>query len=51
MINEIWHSTNMSFATNNMLTQGAVELLESHGNEKQKDIIYRILFPVSGVVL
>ena len=36
MINEIWHSTNMSFATNNMLTQGAVELLESHGNEKQK---------------
>ena len=27
----------MSFATNNMLTQGAVELLESHGNEKQKE--------------
>ena len=37
MINEIWHSTNMSFATNNMLTQGAVELLESYGNEKQKE--------------
>ncbi len=37
MINEIWHSTNISFATNNMLTQGAVELLESHGDEKQKD--------------
>ena len=37
MINEIWHATNMSFATNNMLTQGAVELLESHGNEKQKE--------------
>mgnify|MGYP001202837587 FL=1 len=37
MINEIWHSTNMSFATNNMLTQGAVELLESHGSEKQKE--------------
>ena len=37
MINEIWHSTNMSFATNNMLTQGAVELLESLGNEKQKE--------------
>jgi len=37
MINEIWQSTNMSFATNNMLTQGAVELLESHGNEKQKE--------------
>ena len=37
MLNEIWHSTNMSFATNNMLTQGAVELLESHGNEKQKE--------------
>ena len=37
MINEIWHSTNMSFATNNMLTQGAVELLESHGNEMQKE--------------
>ena len=37
IINEIMHSTNMSFATNNMLTQGAVELLESHGNEKQKE--------------
>ena len=37
MINEIWQSTNMSFATNNMLTQGAVELLESHGDEKQKE--------------
>ncbi len=37
IINEIWHSTNMSFATNNMLTQGAVELLESHGSEKQKE--------------
>ena len=36
MINEIWHSTNISFATNNMLTQGAVELIENHGNEKQK---------------
>ena len=35
-INEIWQSANMSFATNNMLTQGAIELLESHGNEKQK---------------
>ena len=37
-INEIWQSTNMSFATNNMLTQGAIELLESHGTEEQKKI-------------
>ena len=36
VVNEIWQSTNMSFATNNMLTQGAVDLLENYGNEKQK---------------
>tara|TARA_A100001011_G_scaffold329624_1_gene354987 strand:- start:964 stop:2739 length:1776 start_codon:yes stop_codon:yes gene_type:complete len=36
IINEIWQSANISFASNNMLTQGAIELLESHGNEKQK---------------
>ncbi len=37
ILNEIWQSANMSFATNNMLTQGAIELLESHGNAKQKN--------------
>ena len=36
-INEIWQSTNLSFASNNMLTQGAIELLESHGNDTQKN--------------
>ncbi|HBQ02121.1 MAG TPA: acyl-CoA dehydrogenase, partial [Halieaceae bacterium] len=35
-INEIWQSTNMSFALNNLLTQGAIELIESHGSTKQK---------------
>ncbi|MBJ57566.1 MAG: hypothetical protein CMP24_04940 [Rickettsiales bacterium] len=35
-INEIWESTNMSFAVNNLLTQGAVELLEEHGSPNQK---------------
>ncbi len=36
-INEIWESSNMSFAVNNLLTQGAVELLEEHGTQKQKE--------------
>ncbi len=36
-INEIWESTNMSFAVNNLLTQGAVELLEEHGSPNQKN--------------
>ena len=36
-INEIWQSANMSFAVNNMLTQGAIELLESHGTDHQKE--------------
>ena len=35
-INEIWESANMSFAVNNMLTQGAIELIQEHGSEKQK---------------
>ncbi len=36
-INEIWQSANMSFAVNNMLTQGAIELLENHGTKNQKE--------------
>ena len=36
-INEIWESANMSFAVNNLLTQGAIELLEEHGTLKQKE--------------
>ncbi len=36
-INEIWESANMSFAVNNLLTQGAIELLEEHGTQKQKE--------------
>ncbi len=36
-INEIWQSANMSFAVNNMLTQGAIELLENHGTDHQKE--------------
>ena len=37
-INEIWESANMSFAVNNMLTQGAIELIQEHGNESQKNL-------------
>ena len=37
LINEIWEATNMSFAVNNMLTQGAIELIQEHGNEIQKN--------------
>ena len=36
-INEIWESANMSFAVNNLLTQGAIELLEEHGTLEQKE--------------
>ena len=36
LINEIWESANMSFAVNNMLTQGAIELIQDHGSESQK---------------
>ncbi len=36
LINEIWEAANMSFAVNNMLTQGAIELIQDHGSESQK---------------
>ena len=36
-INEIWQATNMSFALNNLLTQGAIELIEHHGSSDQKE--------------
>ena len=36
-INEIWEASNMSFAVNNMLTQGAVELIQEHGSQIQKN--------------
>ena len=35
-INEIWESANMSFAVNNMLTQGAIECIQEHGSISQK---------------
>ena len=37
-LNEIWQAANMSFADNLMLTQGAIELLENHGNKLQKEL-------------
>ena len=37
-INEIWESANMSFAVNNMLTQGAIELIQEHGDKTQKNL-------------
>ena len=33
---EIWNSANMSFATCALLNQGAVELLQTHGSDAQK---------------
>ncbi len=35
-LNEIWQSANMGLANCMMLTQGAVELLATHGTEEQK---------------
>jgi alkylation response protein AidB-like acyl-CoA dehydrogenase len=35
-VQEIWHSANMAFALIPMLTQGAVELLTSHGTRDQQ---------------
>jgi alkylation response protein AidB-like acyl-CoA dehydrogenase len=32
----MWHAANMSFAVCPLLTQGAVDLLQSHGSESQK---------------
>ena len=34
---EMWNSANMAFALCPLLTQGAVELLQAHGSEEQKD--------------
>jgi alkylation response protein AidB-like acyl-CoA dehydrogenase len=36
-LSEIWNSANMSFALCPLLTQGAVELLQAHGSEEQKE--------------
>ncbi|MEM7196156.1 MAG: acyl-CoA dehydrogenase [Pseudomonadota bacterium] len=35
-VQEIWHAANMSFSLCPLLTQGAIEALESHGTEEQK---------------
>ena len=35
-LNEIWHAANMSFSLNMLLTQGAIEVIEAYGTEKQK---------------
>ncbi|HLW26213.1 MAG TPA: acyl-CoA dehydrogenase [Kiloniellales bacterium] len=34
---EMWNAANMSFALCPLLTQGAVELLQAHGSQEQKD--------------
>lgn len=36
-VQDIWHSSNMAFSLCTLLTQGAIEALESHGSEEQKD--------------
>ena len=33
-----YESANMSFAVNNMLTQGAIELIQEHGSKLQKEL-------------
>ena len=35
-LQEMWNAANMSFAVNPLLTQGTVELLQSHGSDAQK---------------
>ncbi len=35
-LQEMWNASNMSFALNPLLTQGAVELLQAHGSDAQK---------------
>jgi len=35
-LNEIWHAANMSFSLNMLLTQGAIEVIEAYGTDKQK---------------
>ncbi|MEE9209243.1 MAG: acyl-CoA dehydrogenase N-terminal domain-containing protein, partial [Kiloniellales bacterium] len=35
-VQEIWNSANLSFALGPVLTQGAVEALQTHGTEQQK---------------
>ena len=36
-VQEIWHSSNMAFSLCTLLTQGAIEALDAHGSEQQKD--------------
>ncbi|MDH3792304.1 MAG: acyl-CoA dehydrogenase [Rhodospirillales bacterium] len=38
VVQEMWNSANMSFALCPLLTQGAVELLQAHGSDAQKDL-------------
>jgi alkylation response protein AidB-like acyl-CoA dehydrogenase len=43
-VNEIWHSANMAFALCPMLSQGAVEALIAHGNDKlQQDYLAKLI--------
>lgn len=46
VLSEMWNAANMSFALCPMLTQGAIELLETHGAEEQKQLVLEKL--VSG---
>lgn len=36
-VQEIWHSSNMAFSLCTLLTQGAIEAIQAHGSEEQKD--------------
>jgi len=37
-VQEIWHSSNMAFSLCTLLTQGAIEAINLHGSDKQKDL-------------
>ena len=34
-LNEIWHAANMSFSLNMLLTQGAIEVIETYGTKEK----------------
>jgi len=42
-VQETWHAANMSFGLTPLLTQGASELLQTHGTAPQKDVYLRHL--------
>lgn len=46
-VQEIWHASNMAFSLCTMLTQGAIEAIDLHGSDEQKDTFMNDM--ISGV--